>query len=216
MITRAIASICFGRNTSVVLLLMHLLSACSPYTDAPQSIDNQRFVKLDHKGSRLPATALRWSCTQDTQTGLVWENKSDNEGSRHYSWTYSWNDQAGAARRLSATTEGSCNKRDLRHCTTQAYVQHLNRNNYCGRDSWRLPQIDELASILSKEPIAQGKAYCDCYFNPAQAHLYWSSSLEQDAEGRDGIQALHFGTAQTQVVQPDNYLYLRLVAESLH
>lgn len=52
------------------------------------------------------------------------------------------------------------------------YIQQLNQEKYCGIDNWRLPTIDELATLLNPNP--QGTALCiESVFDITQRWL-WS------------------------------------------
>ena len=109
------------------------------------------FTKLGEDGEKLPDTATWDSGLRmilDNNTGLVWEVKSPNEDDvNYYDDKYSWQD------------------------TTEVYIKKLNEEKYGGFDDWRMPNKDELRSIVdySKTNPAVDK----WYFPNCQIALYW-------------------------------------------
>jgi hypothetical protein len=55
----------------------------------------------------------------------------------------------------------------------KGYLDDLNRNHYCGYSDWRLPTVEELASLL--EPTGENKGlYIDPIFDPQQ-EIGWTA-----------------------------------------
>ena len=49
-------------------------------------------TKLDDQGKPLPIYAATWACVKDNATGLIWEEKTNDQGLRDKEWTYTWHD----------------------------------------------------------------------------------------------------------------------------
>ena len=58
----------------------------------------------------------------------------------------------------------------------QGYIDQLNRDRYAGFSDWRLPTIEELASLL--EPVQKDNLYIDPVFEVKQIYSCWSSDKE--------------------------------------
>jgi len=100
----------------------------------------------------------------DNQTGLTWEKKSDDGSIHDKDDFYSWPDAFAG------------------------FIAALNTANFAGHGDWRLPNINELHSILD---YAQSNPQVDAVFNTACAasctaadcsctvtDLYWSSTTD--------------------------------------
>jgi hypothetical protein len=106
------------------------------------------FTKLDSDGNSLPANATRWSCVKDNVTGLIWEVKSNDGGLRDKDNFYTWYEPDNGK------NGGSPGSRDGGICTgsicdTYGYVQAVNTQNLCGASDWRMPDVNELLSIVN-------------------------------------------------------------------
>lgn len=115
------------------------------------------FVKLNAQGDELPATATPQSghcVTKDLNTGLMWEVKSTDTAAPNYVGnTYTWSE---------AQTD---------------YVSHLNKIRFGGRSDWRIPNKDELRSIMDygrTEPAVDTN-----YFPTLDCDLYWTAMTYQ-------------------------------------
>lgn len=194
-------------NSCTLLILSAMLAACSP--EAPQHPMNGRFVKLDASGRLLNAKAEQWACVQDTQNGQIWENKSDDEGLRHGTWTYTWVSQALSLRHEQGKQGGSCNHRQLKYCTTESYIQALNAQQHCGQSTWSLPSPEQLQTLLSPADAASGKAICPCLFANTQAREYWTRQYDPQ---QNRVSTVHFGKQKIGDSPPQNYLYIRAIS----
>lgn len=105
----------------------------------------------------------------DTKTGLVWEKLSDDDSVHDQDTVYSWSDAF-------------------------AKVAALNSMSFAGFNDWRLPNINELHSLLNyggASPAIDAAFNTDCApsctvltcsctkATPSDAGLYWSSSTYQ-------------------------------------
>lgn len=98
-------------------------------------------------------------CIVDEQTGLIWEQKTDNGGLRDKDWVYTWRNTNGAtngggtsptqtAAEGSVGTTGTCAGLDNQACNTSNYIRQLNAVAYCGFIDWRLPTLNELEHLV--------------------------------------------------------------------
>lgn len=95
------------------------------------------------------------SCAIDKATGRVWELKTDDGGLRDKDWLYSWYDTNGSVnngvigdRGVPEDSAKCGNTLPDGLCNSQAYINALNKANYCGYSDWRLPRFNELYSLL--------------------------------------------------------------------
>ncbi len=110
------------------------------------------FRKLSGKGEVLPDSATwqdGYRMAQDDNTGLVWEIKSPVPGDVNFADdTYSWED------------------------AQSVYVAKLNKANYGGFSDWRIPNKDELRSILHYGKT--NPSVDPWYFPHCKVEFYWT------------------------------------------
>ncbi len=115
------------------------------------------YTKIANDGAELPADAKlganpkEWACTRDNETGLIWEVKTDDDGLRDKDWNYSWYEP-------DATKNGGFegNKRTYEYnnwcknseCDIHDYAATINDARLCGGNNWRVPNRDELSSLI--------------------------------------------------------------------
>jgi Protein of unknown function (DUF1566)/FG-GAP-like repeat len=103
------------------------------------------------------------SCVVDNVTGLVWEGKTAT-GTRAGTNTY--------------TNENSSNPNGV-----NAYISHVNSQNLCGFNDWRMPTADELVGLLDFGQYTAGSPRIkSAWFPNTVATWYWTSTgwIEED------------------------------------
>ena len=130
------------------------------------------FTKLDDNGKELAASALNWSCVRDNVTGLIWEVKTTDGGIRDTGNTYTWYNSTGINDGGLAGTDngGSCTDTDK--CDTEKFVDSVNTEGLCGAMDWRLPEKEELRSLVDYGSYLP--AIDTDYFPNTQPAIYWS------------------------------------------
>ncbi len=132
------------------------------------------FTKLDGNGNSLPANASQWDCVKDNFTGLIWEVKTTS-GLRSMNNTYSWYDPDNSKNGGNAGTQngGICTGSS---CDTDGYVQTVNSQGLCGASDWRMPDVNELSSIVHNAKASPIPNIDNGYFPNTPASAVWSSS----------------------------------------
>ena len=111
------------------------------------------FTKLGNKGKVLSASSTwdgGYRMVGDNNTGLIWEVKSPHKGHVNFcDDEYSWQD------------------------AQKKYIKKLNAKKYGGFSDWRLPNKDELRSIIDYGKT--NPAVDQCYFPNCKTAFYWTS-----------------------------------------
>ncbi|OUD14366.1 hypothetical protein TPSD3_08600 [Thioflexithrix psekupsensis] len=146
------------------------------------------FTKISATGQALSAAATEWSCVQDNVTGLMWEVKQGGNGKvgdeglhdadDRYNWYNTDPDTNGGADGYADDDGAICygyqKDNPDTYCNTQAYVARVNVAGYCGYKDWRMPNREELRSIVHygrRGPVIDAD-----YFPNTRSSWYWSSS----------------------------------------
>ncbi len=110
----------------------------------------RHYTKLGVGDVELPPDALHfddggpWVMTRDNVTGLIWEIKSRNPGLQYNRNAYTWYDPDDPA--PGTQNGGTCTGSD---CDTYSYIQALNAQEVGGFSDWRMPTVQELASLVN-------------------------------------------------------------------
>jgi len=173
------------------------------------------FAKIDAGGNPLPNDAVSWNCVRDNNTGLLWEVKSADMG-LHSKWhTYTWfnpdeGQNGGVEGREGEADDITCGSPAVvkEGCDTAKYVAAVNASGWCGHKDWRLPSVDELASLVDYNSFlpAISKNYFADIVMPAG---FWTSSPSAAGPSYAWIVIFDDGYLGT-CVKSWNY-YLRLV-----
>ena len=161
------------------------------------------FTKLDANGTPLADQSVDyvttpWSCVQDNVTGLIWEVKATDGGLHDNNDRYNWYNtnsatnggDDGYADDDGAICYGYDNLDSSTFCNTQAYTSRVNSQGLCGQTDWRMPDINELHSIVHQGKI--NPTIDASYFPNTVSSYFWSSSPY--ASSSNGAWELNFGS----------------------
>lgn len=172
------------------------------------------FTKLGSDGNPLADqnavyAATPWNCVRDNATGLIWEVKTDDGALRDKDNTYSWYNTDPATNGGAAGTAngGSCTGGI--DCDTTAYVAAVNAAGLCGYSDWRLPQVEELRSIVDYGVASPGPTIDTDYFPNTRSTWFWSASPY--AGNSDGAWGVGFYRGLASVYYKSNDFDVRLV-----
>ena len=129
---------------------------------------------------------LAW---KDTETNLMWEIKNEENIKHCYVWS---KEDIAESIKNGWDTYLTDDVKDA-----FSYAKKLNKINYCGFNDWRVPTIDELKTILTKEKsdiIGYDNEYNYYIKRPLSKNtrvFYWSSSsyvynIAWDVDFNDG------------------------------
>jgi hypothetical protein len=105
------------------------------------------FTKISATGEKLPNNATTWACIQDNVTGLFWEVKTAKNKNDLYSFS-----------------------------NTDKFVQEKNNEKLCGITTWRLPEIQELQSIVDYSVPFPNPTIDLAFFPNSTNQIYWSAT----------------------------------------
>lgn len=155
-------------RASVLVLMLSLVFMFS-YRSNNQSETN-RYIKLDKNGNRIDPWKGPWSCILDNETGLIWENKTDDESIHDALWTFSWYQHG-----IGIENSGDCYF-EAERCDTQDLIKKTNLEKTCGLDGWRLPTEKELMSIVNHKPKTGQAKISNDFFSYTKRGDYWTSN----------------------------------------
>ena len=176
-----------GNNTDCTSSNISAPQDCHQGRDATHYDDSDghagfSFTKLDSNGNSLAASATNWSCVQDNVTGLIWEVKTDDGSERDKDNKYRWGG-------LTAIGRDSSNREGDYYDDWNNLVNTANSGNgLCGFTDWRVPDIEELRSIVD---YSRTNPSIDInYFPNTRSDWYWSAS--PNANGSNNAWLLYF------------------------
>jgi hypothetical protein len=105
------------------------------------------FTKISSKGEKLPFDAPVWACVKDNVTGLLWEVKTPKNAIENYAVA-----------------------------DTDKFVKTINSQKLCGETNWRLPQIQELQSIVDYSVPLPNPNIDLNFFPNSTSKIYWSAT----------------------------------------
>jgi hypothetical protein len=137
------------------------------------------FTRLDSNGNEYSGNedynSEPWACVRDNNTGLIWEVKTDDNGTHSKDATYRWGGET-AAINASAREDGWGEFYD----DWNSLIEDSNSESLCGLSNWRVPTVSELKSIVSSEgssPPTDDHVYVDInYFPNHYSGAYWTAS----------------------------------------
>jgi len=138
--------------------------------DAQYAGPARSYTKLGDGGVELPDNALHadkggeWTLTRDNVTGLVWEIKTEANKSD----TYTWQD------------------------AQEIFVAGLNTSNFGGFSDWRLPTVQELATLVNAGIPSPGPVINTGWFPQTGSAGYWSCTPQaSDTSGAWRVGFVH-------------------------
>ena len=131
------------------------------------------YIKYDINGKSLEDNNEQWTCVHDTNTGLIWEVKSEDDAMRKSSNLYSWYDPEHKT--LQGKADGGRCKGNA-DCDTHAYMQEMNKQNYCGHNDWSLPTREQMQTLVNFEGADIKTKISKRYFPQTMPSWYWTSS----------------------------------------
>ncbi|HFE32150.1 MAG TPA: DUF1566 domain-containing protein [Gammaproteobacteria bacterium] len=173
--------------------------------------DDGRFVRLDGNGQPLPKTAREqtWPCVLDRHSGLIWEVKTRRPGLHQRDRLFSWRQTSPRHTGGVATDDAGC---DAAPCTAQALVQAVNRQGWCGAHGWRLPEREELRSLVDYGIPYPGPTLNTRYFPNTRRQFYWSAT--PSANEADEAWGIGFAFGFDYAYPKDNRVHVRLVRDA--
>lgn len=198
----------------LLLSLMIICSACSKpeVADFINTASNTHYQKFDRYGKVMDDKAGPWQCVLDPNSGLLWENKTDDDGVHHYGWTYTWYEaDQSREERESLFRDGSCESSRKGSCTTLGFIDKANREKLCGKTHWRLPTRHELESIIDRSRKEQLPLIATGIFSHTKTSSYWTSSKDENGET---IYAVNFLDGSGGYFARKGAFYVRLVHDA--
>lgn len=123
------------------------------------------FTKLGATGEELPLTASQWACTKDNVTGLVWENKTLDGGLHDKNRAFSY-----------YTPEFNPKNEYATATDVTGFVATVNSQGLCGVSNWRVPNVEELQSIVNFGFALPGPSIDQSFFANTPIIGFWTSS----------------------------------------
>ncbi|RJG49899.1 DUF1566 domain-containing protein [Motilimonas pumila] len=199
----------------ILLLFSCLLAWLQPSTPAVSQAS--RWQKISPQGQRLTPWQGPWACVWDKQNKRLWEVKTDNENIHDGYWSYSWWQQTEAGLERGAANLGDCYFESTR-CDSQDLVRRANQQRLCNVAGWRLPQIEELQSLLQSNDRAQQAKMAVDYFPHIKAGDYWSADHSQALAGAyqhlgQGALAINFYSGDITPLPYRNAAFVLLVSD---
>lgn len=179
------------------------------------------FTKLGESGAPIPvqdqswvsggseALGSSWRCVKDHVTGLVWEvKKTDSDSPQYSNHSYSWYDDNPDTNGGDAGAQNLGQCAGLESCDTAAYIEYINQNELCGRDNWRLPDVNELLSIADQSLV--NPPLDPLFFPNSNLNAHWT--FQTVAFQPDLAWYVYFTGAANGNISKSNRAFIRLVS----
>jgi len=200
--------------------------------DAAQA-SQEKFQKVSKNGVLLADSATNWSCVYDHSTKLTWEVKTEDQTLHDKNFEFRW----GGGESINSLALGKYLGRNQRETINKEIPPTLLfndwnllvdlsiRDEFCGLDDWRIPDLHELSTIVK---CRDGVSYnldvgCDSvavdvpaidleYFPNSLAESYWTTSLAALHPGFNHAWTIHFSNGSDLPKYRGTYLLVRLVS----
>ena len=107
------------------------------------------YVKIDNSGAELANSATQWSCVYDKDSGLIWEVKTNISGKLNYHHDYyTWYDSNPKTNGGDSGRKDNWFKPSQTLQNSEDLLQATNSSALCGHVGWRLPELEELRTIV--------------------------------------------------------------------
>lgn len=167
--------VCQARLLSTIAAVL-MLSACAKENGPSVVFD---FTRLAADGSAYSGSgdfdSDPWSCVRDNRTGLVWEVKTGQSELHSAGNTYTWyeTDEDNNGGHPGTANGGKCADSQ---CDTRSYVAAVNAKGLCGHNDWRLPNLEELATLVDSTAKHPGPTVDQRFFPETMAAEYWTGT----------------------------------------
>ncbi len=162
-------------NKTWLLIGFLVLGGCGSDKPTDGEAPQVRYIVLRDDGIS-PSDNARHSCLRDTQSGLIWELKTDREGLHDWRNTYSWFNPTQSHRELDYRGTADAGNCIGSQCDTWSIITAVNEEEFCGFDDWRMPSKDEMFSISDLRRAKSPPTIDVEYFLHAQAAEYWTAN----------------------------------------
>ncbi len=119
------------------------------------------FSKISATGKQLQLNATEWACVKDNITGLLWEVKMPKNAIENYVFA-----------------------------DADKFVKTINSQKLCGESNWRLPQIQELQSIVDYSVPLPNPNIDLTLFPNSTSKIYWSATPY--AKNKNDVWGIYF------------------------
>ncbi|MBI9085424.1 MAG: DUF1566 domain-containing protein [Desulfobacterales bacterium] len=167
------------------------------------------YSKLGQNGVTLPDSATQaegWIMTRDNVTGLIWEVKTNKDGTKNYANpndadnTYNWYDSNPAT---NGGNPGTASSTD-----TEDFIGALNAANFAGFSDWQLPTIKELSTLVNSAIPNPGPTIDTTWFPSTGSGIFWSSITDA---GSGYAWSVYFSDGRVNSSTKVGSLYVRAV-----
>lgn len=175
------------------------------------------YTRLDAIGDEVDNIDEPWRCIRDNHTGLIWEAKTTDSGLHGRLHSYSWQ-QSGNNGGYAGDINGAGTSCSITNCNTDSYISAVNTQGLCGFYDWRLPNHNELLSIVhfgkTSGPLVDSDYFPNTTNGLAAPVWYWTNTASADGVQNDEAQnawAIDFASGNDNFLNKSIAARIRLV-----